>query len=310
LNTFNSGGKIILPGASGFMGRTLAAWLQAQGFETLVLSRYPNRGLEARVMHWDGRTLGPWAQELNGARAVINLTGRSVNCRYNERNKAEIYSSRLDSTRVIGEAIARCDTPPLVWLNAASATIYRHAEDRAMDEESGELGTGFSVDVCQRWEAMLFAEPTPQTRRVAMRTAIVMGADRGGVLQYLRVLARMGLLGPMGNGRQMMSWVHIEDFCRACLWLIHNHQLDGAINIAAPYPVPNADFLRLVREELGVLAGLPAPAWLLEIGAFFLRTETELILKSRFVVPTRLLRSGFRFEHPEAGPALHDLLKR
>jgi len=259
-------------------------------------------------VHWDGEHLGAWAGELDGAVAVVNMAGRSVDCRYTERNKAEIYDSRLRSTRVIGEAIARCANPPKVWLNSSSATIYRHALDREMDEATGEIGTGFSVDVCRRWEQTLADAATPHTRKAALRSAIVFGKG-SEALRALRRIVKLGLGGTLGSGAQFVSWIHAADFARAVHWLIEHEDLEGAFNLAAPNPVTNREFMSTLREVYAQSIGLPATKWMLEVGAFFLRTETELVLKSRRVVPTRLLESGFRFEHGEFHAAMKEIVR-
>lgn len=291
--------KIVIPGGSGLCGRLLAKHFAAKGWEVVALSRRAAQVPGARVVTWDGRTMeGDWIQEIDGADAVINLCGRSVNCRYYADNCAEIYASRLDSTRIIGEAIAACENPPPVWLNAASATIYRHAEDRPMDEFTGEIGTGFSVDVCRRWEQAFFDADVPLTRRVALRSAIVFSAEPGGVWHPFAAIARLGLAGPMAGGHHFVSWVHGTDFCRAVEWIRERPEIDGVINIASPNPLTNSEFLRQIRHAVGAPFGLPSARWMLEIAAFFHRTETELLLKSRYVVPTKLLESGFTFQFP------------
>jgi uncharacterized protein (TIGR01777 family) len=256
---------------------------------------------------WDGATVGDWAKYFEGAAAVINLAGRSVNCRYNERNKREIYDSRLHSTRVIGEAIAACVKPPAVWINSSSATIYRHALDRDMDEESGEIGTGFSVDVCRQWERVLDEAAAPHTRKVALRAAMVCGRQKGGVMDALRALTTKGLGGTAGKGNQYVSWIHEEDFARAIAWILECEALSGPVNCSAPHPLPNAEFMRLLRCAFHRPIGLPAAAWMLEIGAVVLRTETELLLKSRRVVPRKLLESGFSFHYPHWREAVQEI---
>ena len=291
--------KIVIRGGSGFCGRLLAKYFAATGQEVVVLSRRSNVVPGAKTVVWDGKTLGAWAVTLDGADAVINLTGRSVNCRYNAANCAEIYASRLDSTRVIGEAIAVCPHPPRVWLNASSATTYRHAEDRPMDECEGDIGEGFSVDVCKRWEREFFAAPAPHTRRVALRSAIVVAPDLGGVWEAFTGLTRWGLAGPMAGGRQYVSWIHGDDFFRAVEWLLTHDDLTGPINLASPNPLPNRDFLAAIRLALHQPFGLPSARWMLEIGAWLRGTETELLLKSRRVIPTKLLASGFQFAYPD-----------
>lgn len=300
------------------MGRLAQRWFAKAGWDVVVLSRAgagtmspPGAAVDAgigRHVVWDGATLGPWADELEGADVLLNLAGRTVNCRYNARNKAQIYASRLDSTRVLGEAVADCANPPTVWLNAATATIYRHAEDRPMDEVTGEIGTGFSVDVATKWERALADARTPSSvRKVAMRTAIVMARGDGGPFEVMLRLARRGLGGRMGSGRQMVSWIHGRDWLRAVMFLIEQDDLAGAVNLAAPGPLPNVEFMRELRRAAGVRVGLPAARWMLELGAILLRTETELVLKSRWVLPRRLLDAGFTFEYP-TWPAAADAL--
>ena len=302
--------KIVLPGGSGFLGKALAAFFAERGWEVVVLSRHGRACVGGRCVTWDGETLGDWAGEIDGAAAVINLAGRTVNCRYDAKNRAEICESRLRSTRVLGEAIALATTPPGVWINSSSATIYREARDRAMDEETGEIGDGFSVDVCAKWERELTSAVAATTRKVALRTAIVLGPGAGGAFSPFFNVVRLGLGGRLGDGGQYVSWIHLDDFCCAADWIITHEELSGAINCAAPNPVPNADFMRELRQASGRRLGLPATRWMLEIGAFALRTETELLLKSRRVVPGKLLASGFEFRFPELGPALADLVPR
>lgn len=301
--------KIVIPGGAGYLGRYLAAHFVGQGCEVVVLSRTARQPHDSvRYVAWDGATHGDWVGELEGAAAVINLAGRSVNCRYNARNRRAIYDSRLDSTRVLGAAIAASTRPPRVWLNASSATIYRHALDRAMDEWTGEIGQGFSVDVCQRWEQTFFESATPRTRKAALRTAIVLGKGRGGAMEPFLNITRRGLGGAMAGGRQYVSWIHIEDFARAVQWIMEHDELAGAINVAAPEPRTNADFMRVLRLVCRQPLGLPSARWMLEIGAFVLRTETELLLKSRRVVPARLLQSGFEFRYPKLYDALQQIV--
>jgi uncharacterized protein (TIGR01777 family) len=307
--------RIILAGGSGFLGNALARTFVARGDEVVVLTRSPkNRGDGVREVLWDAKSLGEWAALVDGADVVINLTGKSVDCRYTEKNRRAIIESRVNSTRVVGEAIARCAKPPRVWLNASSATIYKHVFDRAMDE-SGETGSTqeakdeFSIEVIRQWERALDEARTLNTRKVALRITMVFGPD-GGVFPVLRRLARFGLGGKLGTGRQYVSWIHGEDFCRAIECIIEREDLSGPVNLAAPHPLTNAEMMRLVRKACGAPFGLPATEWMLEIGAFFLRTETELILKSRRVVPGKLLASGFQFHFPELENALRNLEQR
>jgi uncharacterized protein (TIGR01777 family) len=283
----------------------LVRHFHAQGHDVVILSRGGKSA--ARVVAWDATTLGPWAEELDGADVVINLAGRSVDCRYTEANLREMMRSRVDSTRVVGEAIARAKTPPRVWLQMSTATIYAHRFDAANDEDTGIVGGNEpevpaywrrSIEVAQAWEQTLAEAPTPRTRKVALRTAMVMSADRGSVFDVLCRLARWRLGGAVAGGEQFMSWIHARDFARAIDWLIAQEDVEGAVNLAAPEPLPQRAFMRALRDALGVRLGLPATKWMLELGAFALRTDTELLLKSRRVVPTRLVRRGFVFEHP------------
>lgn len=294
--------RLVLTGSSGFLGRLLTRYFTEQDWQVTTISR-------SNAFHvWDARTLGPWTEALENATAVVNLAGRSVNCRYHSRNKALIYASRLDSTHILGQAIASAKRPPKVWLNSSTATIYRHAEDRPMDEHTGELGFGFSVDVATQWERVFFEAPAPPSvRRVALRTAMVMDAEPGGAFQPFANLARLGLGGRLASGNQRISWIHGYDFCRAVHFLIQ-HNLAGAVNLSAPNPLPQRDFARELRRALAPGFGLPATRWMLEAGAFLLRTETELLLKSRWVLPRRLLEAGFEFAYPTWPQALDAIL--
>jgi uncharacterized protein len=296
--------RVVIAGGSGQLGHLLASWFENAGAAVTILSRRDS-GTNSRYVLWDGTTLGPWAQELDGADVVVNLAGRSVNCRYTLENRAAILASRVDSTRVIGEAIARTQRPPIVWLQASTATIYAHRYDAPNDEEHGIIGGEepdvppawhYSIEVATAWEHALAAALTPRTRKVALRTSLVMNTDPGGIFEKLVSLARMRLGGYAGDGQQYVSWIHGKDFARAISWIIDHEELHGVVNVTSPNPLPNAEFMRTLRAACGVRIGLHAPAILAEIGAFCMRTETELILKSRKVVPTKLLDSGFHFD--------------
>ena len=307
--------RIVIAGGSGFLGRALAAHFQKQRCAIAILTRFPTSGhVPIREIAWDARNLGNWALELEGAAAVINLAGRSVNCRYNKRNRQLILESRIGSTRVLGQAIANCKSPPAVWLNASTATIYRHTFGPAWDE-SGQIESTpeakdeFSIEVATAWERAFSEAETPGTRKIAMRTAMVLGRDKNSVFPMLRRLTRLGLGGKMGRGRQFVSWIHEQDFCRAVEWLIEKESFSGVVNIAAPNPVTNAEMMKVFRETFGMPIGLPAAKWMLEIGAFVLRTETELVIKSRHVIPGRLIESGFEFDFPLLTGALEELFK-
>ncbi len=314
--------KVVIPGGTGQVGGVLRRALVRRGDDVTVLSRRPER-LEAGVRHvvWDGRTPGPWVEEVDGADAVVNLSGRTVSCRYTDANLRQMMDSRVDSTRVVGQAIARAVRPPRVWLQMSTATIYADARSRGdglpHDESNGILGGEerdvplyweYSVRIARRWEAAQAEADVPRTRRVALRTAMVMTPDRGGVFDYLSWMARLGLGGPVAGGRQYVSWIHGEDFVRAVELLLERDDLDGPVNLAAPDPVPQRDLMRTLRRAWGGRPGLPATRLMAEVGAFALRTDTELLLKSRRVVPGRLLDAGFTFAHPTWDEAAADLV--
>ena len=308
--------RIIIPGGSGFLGRTLTRWYNLRFYEVTILSRNPSPVAGATVIAWDGKTLGAWSDHLEGATAVINLAGRSVNCRYHAANRRRMMDSRVDSTLVLGKAIAACANPPEVWLNSSTATIYRHRYDAPNTERDGygaerEAKDAFSLEVAHAWEdafAKAYADNALHaTRGILLRTAIVLGNELGGGYGTLRNLACAGLGGSMAGGRQWVSWIHERDFCRALDWLIASPEANGIYNIAAPNPIPNKAMMAALRRSVGTPFGLPATRWMLEVGAFFLRTETELIFKSRRVVPERLLEEGFTFEFDALPEALVDL---
>jgi uncharacterized protein (TIGR01777 family) len=311
--------RIVIPGGSGQVGTILARYLHAAGHEVTVLSRTPKLAAW-RTLHWDGITLDPaWTETLEGADAVIHLSGRSVNCRYDPSNRREIVASRVLPTLLIGRAIKQAKNPPKLWMNASTSTFYRDAYDRPQDELTGDLGGSeagvpetwnFSIDVARLWEAAFYASNTPATRKIALRSSMTMSPDEGGVFSVLLRLVRMGLGGPEGSGKQFVSWIHELDYCRATDFLIDHEDISGPVNLTAPNPLPNREFLRDLRRAWGIPFGLPATKWMLEIGAFFLRTETELILKSRRAVPTLLLRHGFAFEFPSWPEAANDLVAR
>jgi len=309
--------KIVIPGGSGQVGTVLARAFHRDGHDVVVLSRRPDVR-PWRVVAWDGATLGNWQREIDGSDVVINLTGRSVNCRYTARNRKEILQSRVVSTRVVGQAIAQAARMPRVWLQASTATIYAHRYDNPNDEHSGILGGTessapaswrFSIEVARAWERAFEEAVTNRSRKIALRSALTLSPDSGGIFDTLLGLTRYGLGGSAGDGRQFISWIHYEDFVAAVRWLIDRDDMEGVVNVAAPNPLPNAEFMRLLREACGVSFGLPATKWMLEIGAVFMRTETELILKSRRVVPARLLEHGFKFKYPDWHSTARDLCR-
>lgn len=289
---------IVIAGANGFMGRYLSEFFLKKNWQVKAFARREEGLAEGVEFHrWDGETLDNWKEQLEGAEALINLAGRTVNCRYTDKHKAEIIDSRVNSTSVLGVAVGECSDPPKVWLNASTATIYRNAIDKYQTESEGDIGEGFSVDVAKAWEsAFNDARVDDRVRKVTLRTSLVIADEEGTVLEILRGLAKKGLGGKMGSGKQMVSWIHIEDTCRAVEWMIENPEAEGAYNLVAPEALTNEAMMKLIRKDVGAWIGLPAMAWMLEIGAFFMRTETELIVKSRWVYPERLLEEGFVFE--------------
>lgn len=312
--------KIILAGGSGQIGRALARAYSARGFEVVTLARSPTGSPcpGERFVRWDGKTPGPWAGELDGADAVINLAGRTVNCRYTKENLAQMMDSRVDSTRAIGEAVSAATRPPRLWLQMSTATIYSHRFDAPNDDENGTIGGTepgvpdyweFSVRIAREWERTLFAADTPDTRRIALRASMVMGPAPGGIFDTLYGLTRCRLGGPIAGGHQFVSWIHEDDFIAALDFLMAQ-EVSGPIIVASPNPLPQRELMRGLREAAGVRIGLPATRWMAAIGAVFMRTDVELVLKSRRVVPSRLLALGFRFRHETWSEAAHDLVRR
>ncbi len=310
--------KIVIPGGNGHIGQFLARAFHDDGHEVVILARGEQEDRPWRTVLWDGKTLGEWTREIDGADVVINLAGRSVNCRYNAANRKEIVDSRILSTQAVGKAIAQSSKPPATWLQMSTATIYAHRFDAPNDEETGIIGGNeekapdtwnFSIEVATSWEAAAQAIDTPHTRKVLLRSAIVTAPDKGGAFDTLLTLTRRGLGGQAGNGKQFVSWIHHRDFIRSLYWILEHPELSGPINLAAPNPLPNAAFMTALRQAAGVKLGLPATAWMIEIGTLLMQTESELVLKSRYVVPTRLLQSGFQFNFPEWAPAARDLVQ-
>jgi uncharacterized protein (TIGR01777 family) len=310
--------RIVIPGGSGQVGAILSRYFHAQGHDVVVLARSANFA-QWRVVNWDGENLGGWTSELENSDVVVNLGGRSVNCRYTAANRKAIMESRTKSTRLLGKAIRQLAHPPRLWMNASTATIYRHIFDRAMDEQTGEIGGDepdapakwkFSIDVATNWEEAFFEAETPNTRKLALRSAMIMSPDRGGIFDTLLRLVRFGLGGRAGSGRQFISWIHDADFLSAIDFLIIRDEFAGSVNLSSPNPVPNLEFMKALRTAWGTPIGLPAANWMLEIGSIFLRTETELVLKSRRVIPSRLLKAGFQFQFPDWAAAAQNLVAR
>ena len=310
--------KIVIPGGTGQVGTVLARAFTADGHDVVVLSRKPKKA-DWRVVGWDAETLSAWSSEIDGADVVINLAGRNVNCRYTPENRRLIKESRVNSAKVVGEATAQAAKPPKVWLQMSTATIYAHRFDAPNDDITGIIGGhepdapdtwNFSIDVARSWEQATNEADIPGTRKVLMRAAMVMGPERGGIFDTLLGIVRVGLGGTAASGRQYISWIHEQDFIRAVYWLIEHKDISGPVNLAAPGPLPNKKFMRILRKAWGMPIGLPAAKFMLAIGAFFMRTETELILKSRRVVPKILTDSGFTFDFPDWNKAAADLCEK
>lgn len=309
--------RIVIAGGNGQVGTILARHWHAAGHSVTVLAR--NRfDAPWTTEIWDGKTMGKWVSVLDGADVLVNLAGRNVNCRYTPANRREIKQSRVETTELLGKTVGQLASPPKVWLNASTATIYRHALDKPMDEASGELGGKeigvpdtwrFSIDVAKSWEAAFFSAAAPRTRKVALRSAVTMSPDRGGIFDVLLGLVRRGLGGTAGDGKQFVSWIHEADFVAAVDFLIARDDMEGMVNLSAPNPLPNREFMRDLREAAGVPIGLPATRLMLAVGAFFMRTETEL-MKSRRVIPGRLLAAGFEFRFARWRGAAEDLVRR
>jgi len=300
--------KIVLAGGNGYLGTVLAGFYKDVAHEVIILSRKPAPAKgNVTTLVWDGETEGNWTEALSNADLLVNLCGKNVNCRYTEKNKAEIISSRLVPTELLGRVIGKLANPPKLWINVTSATIYRHAEDHAQDEVTGQIGYGFSIDVCKQWEQVFFEANTPATRKVALRMGIVLGRT-GAVFPRLLNLVKLGMGGKQGDGNQYVAWIHENDVANISQFLLEHTELDGVINCTAPQAIKNTDLMRTIRKAYGMPFGLPAPQWLLEIGAFIIGTETELILKSRWVTPKRLLNAGYQFRFGNAQHAVHDIL--
>lgn len=290
--------KLIIAGGTGFLGKACIVHFKNQFDKIIVLTRGQQHISEnVQYVQWDAKTLSDWHYFMEGSDVLINLVGRSVDCRYTPKNKELILKTRVDSTKVLGSAISRIKNPPKIWLNASTATIYRHSLHRGMSEFNGEIGAGFSVNVAKAWENAFFGQNTPKTRKVALRTSIVLG-KQGGAFPPLQKLAQLGFGGKQGNGNQKFSWIHIQDFVRSIDHIIHNECLEGVINITAPIPATNRELMKTLRKIQQVPFGIPLPRWLLQIGARIIRTETELILKSRNIIPKKLISNGFVYCFP------------
>ncbi len=294
---------IIIAGGSGFLGQVLENHFTKKGYMVVILTRQPKKENE---VYWNATDLGKWTTVLEKSDALINLTGKSVDCRYNEKNKKLIYDSRINSTNILGLAINLCENPPKLWMNASTATIYRDSYDKEMSEENGEIGNDFSMNIAKSWEKAFYSITNPKTRKIALRTAIVLGKN-GGAFKPLKILTKLGLGGKQGNGKQKVSWIHELDFARAVEFLLENENLEGNFNVCVPKPTDNTTLMKSLQKALGIPFGIPQPKLLLNLGTRFIGTETELILKSRNVIPERLLNEGFKFKFTKINLAIKNL---
>ncbi|QYJ68503.1 TIGR01777 family oxidoreductase [Flavobacterium litorale] len=299
--------KLIVAAGTGFLGQVLINHFKNKVAEIVILTRSKTlQENNIRYVHWDAKTLTGWETELEGADVLINLAGKSVDCRYNAQNKNEIIASRVDSTAILNKAVLQCTNPPKHWLNSSTATIYRNSENKQMDEFTGEIGHDFSMNVAKMWESTFFQVATPKTKKTVLRTSIVLGKN-GGAYPTLKKLAQLGFGGKQGSGKQYVSWIHEHDFARAVAFVI-DKELEGEINIVSPTPTKNKNFMALLRRSVNMPIGIPVSKPLLKMGAMLIGTETELVLKSRNVIPTRLHNEGFKFTYNNLQEALQNLI--
>ena len=296
---------IVIAGGSGFLGNVLETFFTTQGYQVNVLTRNPIREND---IYWNAKDLGDLTDHLNGIEALINLTGKSVDCRYNDKNKKAIYNSRIDSTNLLGLAVNLCEIPPKVWMNSSTATIYKHSLQKQMTEANGDIGDDFSMNIAKSWEKAFYSITNPKTRKIALRTSIVMGKQGGGLIPLKR-LTQFGLGGKQASGEQKVSWIHELDFARVVLFLLEDETLEGNFNLSVKNPTNNKTLMANLRKTLGIPFGISHPTWLIKLGAWLIGTEAELVLKSRNVIPERLLKEGFQFLYEDIDLALYDLLK-
>ena len=296
---------IVIAGGSGFLGQIVKNYFQKKEWNIKILTRTPTHESD---IYWDAKNLGKWTEALEHIDALINFTGKSVDCRYNEENKKLIHDSRIDSTHALGLAINLCDNPPKIWINSSTATIYKGSFTYLNDEENGIIGDDFSMNIAKAWEEAFYSILNPNTRKIVLRSSIVMGKD-GGALPTLKKLVNFGLGGRQASGKQKVSWIHQEDFVRAIEFIIQHSELEGNFNLCVPQPTDNRTLMHAIRKTLNIPFGIAHPKWLLNLGAKILGTETELILKSRNVIPMRLLQNNFAFKYPDLKLALNNLLK-
>jgi hypothetical protein len=303
----NNMNKLIIAAGTGFLGQVLVNRFKNKFEEIVILTRGKSKIIDGiKYVNWNAKTFSGWEKELENATVLINLAGKSVDCRYTKENKKEILLSRIESTKILNKAVLNCQNPPKHWLNSSTSTIYRFSLDKQMDEVDGEIGNDFSINVALSWEKAFFKTKTPKTLKTALRTSIVLGKN-GGAFIPLKTLAKIGFGGKQGSGNQFISWIHEDDFVNAVDFIIEK-ELGGIINIVSPEPIRNADFMQKLRKAVGFPFGIPMNKFFLEIGSFFIRTETELVLKSRNVIPKRLLENGFGFKFGEIDEAFLDLI--
>ncbi|UPQ77905.1 TIGR01777 family oxidoreductase [Flavobacterium azooxidireducens] len=301
--------KLVIAAGTGFLGNVLINHFKNKFEEIVILTRGESKNFNTiKYVTWNAKTFSGWEKELENTDVLINLTGKSVDCRYTESNKNEILNSRIDSTKILNQAVLECKNPPLHWLNSSTSTIYRHSTDKEMDEFEGEIGNDFSMNVAKSWEESFFEIETPKTIKTALRTSIVLG-KKGGAFLPLKNLTKFGFGGKQGNGNQFVSWIHEKDFARAIEFII-NKKIIGVINIVSPKPIKNNDFMKTLRKSLNVAIGIPVDEILLKIGAKLIGTESELVLKSRNVIPKRLKENGFNFEYDNLKKAFDNLIKQ
>ncbi|MET3028277.1 TIGR01777 family oxidoreductase [Flavobacterium sp. UW10123] len=301
--------KLIIAAGTGFLGQVLVNHFKDKFGEIIILTRGKSQTIGGiKYVNWNAKTFSGWEKELENATVLINLAGKSVDCRYTKKNKREILWSRIDSTKILNKAVLNCKNPPKHWLNSSTSTIYRFSLDKQMDEVDGEIGNDFSINVALSWEKAFFKTETPKTIKTALRTSIVLGKN-GGAFIPLKNLVKIGFGGKQGSGNQFVSWIHEDDFADAVDFIIQK-EITGVINVVSPEPIQNAYFMHKLRKAVGFPFGIPMNKFFLEIGSFFIRTETELVLKSRNVIPKRLLENGFRFKFNDINNAFKDLLHK
>lgn len=301
--------KLIIAAGTGFLGQVLVNHLKNSFDEIVILTRGKSKNKDnIKYVNWNAKSFSGWEKELENAAVLINLAGKSVDCRYNEKNKQEIYNSRIESTKILNQAVLQCENPPKHWLNSSTSTIYRFSLDKQMDEINGEIGNDFSMNIAKSWEKAFFETETPKTLKTALRTSIVLGKN-GGAFIPLKTLAKFGFGGKQGKGNQFISWIHEEDFAKAVAFVIEN-KLENEINIVSPNPIRNVDFMAKLQKAVGMPFGISQPEWLLKIGARIINTEHELVLKSRNVIPKRLQENGFTFKYDSVEKTFENLLSK